>query len=90
MDKTNTNVFSMYPKSAALGLRFVGEGEHDHEGFDGADVEKVLGARFPGFDKGVTNVFCCGHRNYGAESDRAGAEIHCYYARDVEAFLCQD
>jgi hypothetical protein len=37
---------NIYPKSAALGLKFVQAGAAEHPGFDIEEVEKALGADF--------------------------------------------
>lgn len=67
----NTKVFEMYPRSAALGLRFVRSipgAEHDHEGFDERDVMYRLGPdRFDELMVRVasdSSVFVCGHDVY--------------------------
>ena len=82
---------SMYPLSYALGLRPVSANGNDHAGFDIEEVENNLGAsRFKAFQAGLKEVFCCGHRNWPAdhpEPSRRNAEVHCVYARDLEAFL---
>lgn len=89
----NPKVFEMYPRSAALGLRFVGLGEHDHEGFDSGDVATALGDEKHEALKAeiaqTSSMFVCGHRNYPEGHNWAGSEVHCYYAKDVEAFLCR-
>lgn len=90
----NTKVFQMYPRSAALGLRFVRTApneEHDHDGFDGEEVNKALGdARYAVLMELVaerSSVFVCGHREYSADHELKGCEVHCLYAKDVERFL---
>jgi hypothetical protein len=82
---------SMYPRSHALGLRPVSIGGNDHEGFDIDEVEKKLGAeQFASLLSGLIEVFCCGHRCWPADHPdptRRNCEVHCVYARDLEAFL---
>ena len=81
----------MFPRAHALGLRIIDAGP----GFDELEVEAKLGPeRFAALMKGVKEVFCCGHASYPetkADSHRiAGYEVHCIYARDLEAFLTQE
>ena len=82
---------SMYPRSYALGLRPVSVGGADYEGFDIDEVEKRLGSQtFTSFVAGLRNVFCCAHRKWPADypdPSRRNCEVHCVYARDLEAFL---
>jgi hypothetical protein len=82
---------SLYPASHALGLKLVSVGGNDFEGFDIDEVEKKLGkARFISLTAGLKAVFCCGHRNWPADHPdrfRRNCEVHCVYARDLEAFL---
>jgi len=82
---------SMYPLSYALGLRPVSANGSDHDGFDIEEVENKLGAsRFKSLQAGLKEVFCCGHRNWLADHPdrfRRNTEVHCVYARDLEAFL---
>jgi hypothetical protein len=82
---------SRYPLSYAMGLRPVSVNGNDHEGFDIDEVEKELGAdRFTSFQAGLKEVFSCGHRNWPADhpdQHRRGCEVHCVYARALEAFL---
>jgi hypothetical protein len=82
---------STYPLSYALGLRPVSANGADYEGFDQDAVESALGTdRFNKLMAQITNVFCCGHRHWPAdhpESHKRGCEVHCVYARDLEAFL---
>ena len=82
---------SRYPLSYALGLRPVSVAGNEHEGFDIDEVEKKLGDdRFKSLMAGLKEVFCCGHRNWPADHPdplRANCEVHCVYARDLEAFL---
>jgi hypothetical protein len=76
-----------YPKSVALGLR---PADGIHPGFEDVEVEKALGPeRYKALMKGVQQVFCCGHRHYGAGHPRAGYEVHVVYADDVEKFLAE-
>jgi hypothetical protein len=82
---------SVYPLSYALGLRFVSLNGNESEGFDIDEVEKKLGTdRFKSLLTGLKEVFCCGHRNWPAdhqEPNRRNCEVHCVWARDLEAFL---
>jgi len=82
---------SRYPLSCSLGLRPVSVAGNEHEGFDIDEVEKKLGdGRFKSLMVGLKEVFCCGHRNWPADHPdpvRANCEVHCVYARDLEAFL---
>jgi len=82
---------SRYPLSYALGLRPVSVAGVDHEGFDIDEVEEKLGAaQFKSLMAGLKEVFCCAHRNWPADHPdplRANCEVHCVYARDLEAFL---
>ena len=82
---------SLYPLSHALGLRPVSVNGNQQEGFDIDEVEKKLGAgRFNSLQAGLKEVFCCGHRSWPAdhpEKFRRNCEVHCVYARDLEAFL---
>jgi len=82
---------SMCPLSYALGFRPVSVNGNEHEGFDIDEVEKKLGAdRFKSLQAGLKEVFCCGHRNWPADHPellRRNCEVHCVYARDLEAFL---
>ena len=82
---------SRYPLSYALGVRLVSVAGADHEGFDIDEVERKLGAdRFKSLMTGLGSVFCCGHRNWPADHPdplRRNCEVHCVYARDLEAFL---
>ena len=82
---------SIYPLSYALGLRPVSVAGNEHEGFDIDEVAAALGnERFAQLEKGLTQVFCCGHRCWPAdhaEKHKRSAEVHCIYAYDLEAFL---
>ena len=91
MNSNNPNVQSMFPLSAALGLQFVSTSlGADHPGFDSEEVKAKLGTtRYSNLSGRLTHVFCCGHRHYpGSEGpSRAGCEVLCIYASDLEAFL---
>jgi hypothetical protein len=82
---------SRYPLSYALGLRPVSVAGADHEGFDIDEVEEKLGAdRFMSLTAGLKEVFSCGHRIWPTdhpETHKRSCEVHCVYARDLEAFL---
>jgi hypothetical protein len=77
------NAVLMYPKSAALGLKFVATPGAEHAGFDEDELKEKLGAtRFNGLMSKVTTVFSCGHR-----LKDGGVEAHAIYAEDLERFL---
>lgn len=78
---------AMYPKSAALGLKFVSPGKDvDVAGFDEDDVKKALGAtRFNLLLGGVTHMFNIGHRQR-----EDGIHPNAFYAHDVEDFLAKE
>lgn len=91
----------IHPHAHALGLRVIDAGP----GYDELEVEAALGpVRFASLMQGVKQVFVCGHASYPAECFKgdvnkpenapthriAGYEIHCIYARDLEAFLSQE
>lgn len=82
---------SRYPLSYALGLRPVSVAGNEHEGFDIDEVEQKLGAgRFKSLLADLKEVFCCGHRIWPEDYQdpvRRNTEVHCVYARDLEAFL---
>lgn len=83
--------FSRFPNTRSLKLEPVQHQDGLHELFDLEDVEGVLGAvRFAKFMAGVKTVYSCGHRNHRADHPdraKAGAEVHCVAAADLEAFL---
>lgn len=60
-------------------------------GYDAEDVQAALGpTRFAVFQSLVKRVFSCGHRKWAsthADPTKANAEVHCYFAEDVEAFI---
>lgn len=74
----------IYPKSAALGLKFVSTGKDvDVAGFDEDEVKKALGAtKFNSLLNKLTHVFNVGHRK---RDD--GTNPNAIYATDLEAFL---
>lgn len=61
------------------------------DGFDSDDVLALFGKeRFALLMSGVKAVFCCAHRTWPdthADPIKAGAEVHCIYAADLEEFL---
>jgi len=78
------NFAAMYPLSAKLGIEVVDAGP----GFDELELENALGEkRFAALAKTVKSVFSCNHAKYPAGHQLAGYEVHCFYAKDVEAFL---
>jgi hypothetical protein len=79
----------MFPLCAALHLPLVGSATANHPGYDEEELEVKLGPeRFAKLQKSLTEVFCCGHRHYAADHPtRAGCEVHCIWAKDLEKFL---
>lgn len=85
---------SMYPRCATLNLQFVqapGASANELPGFDDEMVLKALGqTRYNNLMATVKNVFVCAHRSYGkapTTGKPTGTEVHCIYAKDLEAFL---
>lgn len=88
--------YQRYPVTRTLKIQPVGWGDRGangglHDGFDIDDVQSALGpVRFKLLTSGLKQVFCCGHRNWPtshADPNKAGAEVHCIYASDLERFL---
>src|SRR5215467_3577887 len=83
---------SMYPRCWRVGIRPVSTDNNEYyKGFDIDDVKAALGTtRFNLLMTTVKEVFCCGHRTWPldhAERHKRGAEVHCIWSRDLEAFL---
>lgn len=85
----------MYPRSTALGLEPV-ESTSGNEvaGFDLDAVAARLGeTRFQNLMAGLKEDFVCGHRAHPPdhpEERLRGTEVHCLWAKDLEAFLDQE
>jgi hypothetical protein len=81
-----------FPLSTALGLKLVkGPSTQEQPGFDYDEVLSKIGqTRVNNLLAQCKRVFSCGHRNWPgnhATANWRNAEVHCFYAEDLESFL---